>query len=185
MFGAVTRAFGAIKVKLAALLGELWMRSLRVRIDAPADFGPGILGCWHRDLLASFAAFKGKGVHALVSESHDGEFLARAIGRLGYKVSRGSDTHGALNVRHLVQTLKDGGTVGMARDGPRGPALQVKPGTPWLSKVSDRPVWLICPHYGAHFCLKTWDNFVVPLPLSSIDIRIKYFCLEETKKEKE
>ena len=108
MFGAVTRAFGAIKVKLAALLGELWMRSLRVRIDAPADFGPGILGCWHRDLLASFAAFKGKGVHALVSESHDGEFLARAIGRLGYKVSRGSDTHGALNVRHLVQTLRPG-----------------------------------------------------------------------------
>ena len=130
MFGAVTRAFGAIKVNLAALLGELWMRSLRVRIDAPADFGPGILGCWHRDLLASFAAFKGRGVHALVSESGDGEFLARAIARMGFRVSRGSDTHGSLNVRHLVQTLKEGGTVGVALDGPRGPALQVKPGAP-------------------------------------------------------
>ena len=95
MFGAVTRAFGAIKVNLAALLGELWMRSLRVRIDAPADFGPGILGCWHRDLLVSFAAFKGRGVHALVSESGDGEFLARAIARMGFRVSRGSDTHGS------------------------------------------------------------------------------------------
>ena len=177
--------FGVFKVKLLALLGGLWMRSLRVRLSVPEGFGPGILGCWHRDLLASFAAFKDRGVHALVSESNDGEILARAIERLGFRVTRGSDTHGALNVRHLVQTLKEGGFVGMALDGPRGPALQVKPGSPWLSKVSGRPLWLICPHYGAHFRLKSWDNFVVPLPLTSIDIEIKYFCEEETKKEKE
>lgn len=177
--------FGVFKVKLLALLGGLWMRSLRVRLSVPEGFGSGILGCWHCDLLASFAAFKDRGVHALVSESNDGEILARAIERLGFRVTRGSDTHGALNVRHLVQTLKEGGFVGMALDGPRGPALQVKPGSPWLSKVSGRPLWLICPHYGAHFRLKSWDNFIVPLPMSSIDIQIKYFCEEESKKEKE
>ena len=177
--------FGGFKVKLLALLGRLWIRSLRIRLNVPEGFGPGILGSWHCDLLASFAAFKNMGVHALVSESQDGEILARAIGRLGYRVARGSDTHGSLNVRHLVQTLKEGGFVGMALDGPRGPALQVKPGSPWLSRISGRPLWHICPRYGAYFRLKTWDNFVVPLPLSAIDIEIKYFCEEESKKEKE
>ncbi|OWV02416.1 hypothetical protein B7994_01235 [Fibrobacter sp. UWR2] len=161
------------------------MRSLRVHMNTPEGFSPGIIGAWHCDLMASFAAFRNRGVHALVSESRDGEILARAIERLGFEVTRGSDTHGALNVRHLVQTLRHGGFVGMALDGPRGPALQVKPGSPWLSEISGRPLWLVCPRYGAHFRLKTWDNFIVPLPLSSIDIQIKYFCKEETKTEKE
>jgi lysophospholipid acyltransferase (LPLAT)-like uncharacterized protein len=185
MFGAVTRMFDEIKLKIFALLGSVWIRSLRVHMNTPEGFGPGIIGAWHCDLLASFAAFKDRGVHALVSESRDGEILARAIESLGFEVTRGSDTHGALNVRHLVQTLKEGGFVGMALDGPRGPALQVKPGSPWLSEISGRPLWLVCPRYGAHIRLKTWDNFVVPLPLTSIDIQIKYFCEEETKTEKE
>ena len=171
--------FGVFKVKLLALLGGLWMRSLRVRLSVPEGFGPGILGCWHRDLLASFAAFKDRGVHALVSESDDGEILARAIERLGFRVTRGSDTHGALNVRHLVQTLKEGGFVGMALDGPRGPALQVKPGSLWLAEKSGRPLWHTVVRYGRHIRLKSWDNFVVPFPLTSIDIEIKYFCQKD------
>ncbi|MBR1746037.1 MAG: DUF374 domain-containing protein, partial [Fibrobacter sp.] len=85
------------------------MKSLRVRVHAPEGYGPGILGVWHRDLLACGAAFRGMGVHALVSESHDGEFLARTLTRLGYTVTRGSDTRGSLNVRHLLKTLRSGG----------------------------------------------------------------------------
>lgn len=176
--------FGALGVKIAAFLCRLWIKSLRVRIDTPEGYGPGILGVWHRDLVACGAAFRGMGVHALVSESGDGELLARTLTRLGYTVTRGSDTSGSQNVRHLVGTLRSGGYVGMALDGPRGPAHQVKPGSPWLSKVSGRPLWLVDVRYGAHFTLKTWDNFVVPLPMSSIDIEIKYFCFEQ-KKEKE
>ena len=30
-----------------------------------------------------------------------------------------------------------------------------------------------------------WDNFVVPLPMSSIDIEIKYFCIENSENRKE
>ena len=177
--------FGAFGVNFAAFVCRLWINSLRVRITAPSDYGPGILGVWHRDLLACGAAFKGMGVHALVSESHDGEFLARTLTRLGYTVTRGSDTRGSLNVRHLLKTLQSGGFVGMALDGPRGPALEVKPGSPWLAKASGRPLWQVNARYGAHFTLHTWDNFVVPLPMSSIDIEIKYFCIENSENRKE
>lgn len=164
-----------IRAKFLSFLGALWIRSLRIRFKAPADYGPGVLGLWHRDLLASCAAFKDKGVHVLISESGDGEVFARATRRLGYVVTRGSDTHGATNVRHLLRTLRVGGFVGMALDGPRGPAHEVKPGSLWLAEASGRPLWLIVVRYGRHSCLKTWDNFVVPWPMSSIDIEIKYF----------
>ena len=159
---------------LGALVGSIWMRSLRIRLKVPEDFRPGILGLWHKDLLASCAAFKDKNVHILVSESSDGELFAQAAKRLHYEVTRGSDTHGATNVRHLLKSLKENRFVGMALDGPHGPALQVKPGSLWLSKASGQPIWLFCIKYGKHFCLNGWDNFIIPLPLTAIDIEIKY-----------
>ena len=76
----------------------------------------------------------------------------------------------------------------MALDGPRGPALQVKPGSLWLAEKAERPLWLVEARYGRHVRLKSWDNFVVPFPMTSIDIEIKYFCKEkrsDTSREKE
>lgn len=163
------------KTKFLAFLGALWIRSLRIRLHTPDDYRAGILGLWHRDLLASCAAFKDKGVHVLISESKDGEIFARATRRLGYEVTRGSDSHGSTNVRHLLKSLRNGKFTGMALDGPHGPALQAKPGSFWLSKASGKPLWLIdVKKYGPHITLKSWDNFIIPLPLTAIDIEIKY-----------
>jgi len=167
-----------LKVRLGAWLAALWIRSLRIHLHTPEDFRPGVLGLWHQDLLASTAAFKDKDVHVLVSESGDGAFFALAAQMLGYKVTRGSDTHGSTNIRHLLGSMKEGGFTGMALDGPRGPAKKVKAGSIWLAQSSGHPLWHIQPRYGAHVTLKTWDNFVIPLPLSSIDIQIKYLCVD-------
>ena len=161
------------KVRFKAFLATLWIKSLRIRLNAPESFSPGILGVWHKDLLACAAAFKKWGVHTLVSESSDGDLFATIVQNLGYSVTRGSSTHGATNVRHLLTPLKEGRFVGMALDGPRGPAGVVKKGSLWLSEVSHIPLWQINAKYGAHITLKTWDNFVLPLPLTSIDIEIK------------
>ena len=173
----------SLKTKLLAWLGTLWMRSLRIRLRVPDDFRPGILGLWHKDLLASCAAFKNKNVHILVSESGDGEIFALAAKHLHYEVTRGSDTHGATNVRHLLKSLRENRFVGMALDGPHGPDLQVKPGSVWLSETSGRPLWLFCIKYGKHFCLNGWDKFIIPLPLSAIDIEIKYLLPENNLKK--
>ena len=164
----------SFKVRLGALLATLWVKSLRIKLTRPENFAPGILGIWHRDLLASCAAFKHWGVHAFISESNDGELFAAIAQNLGYTVTRGSDTHGSLNVRHVLKALRQGNFAGMALDGPHGPAEKVKPGSKWLSEQSGRPLWFVSVHYGPHVTLKTWDKFVLPLPLTSIDIQIKY-----------
>ena len=168
--------FSRFKVRLGAFLASLWIKSLRIRLSTPDDFRPGILGIWHSDLLASTAAFKGWGVHTLISQSSDGNFFAETAKRLGYIVTRGSDSHGATNVRHLLASLNADKFAGMALDGPHGPAEKVKPGSIWLSKTSGRPLWHINARYGAHIRLKTWDNFILPLPLTAIDIQINYLC---------
>ena len=171
--------FGVFKAKLTSLLVSLWLRTLRVRVEAPEDYGPGILGIWHRDLLACCAAFKNMGVHALISESGDGELFSETARRLGYRVTRGSDSHGALNVRHLLESLNAGRFAAMALDGPRGPVGVAKPGSLWLSRKSDRPLWEIQVQYGRHITLHTWDRFVIPYPMTTIVVRIKYFCQKQ------
>ena len=163
-----------IKVRLGAFIASLWIKSLKIRLCTPDDFRPGILGIWHRDLIASTAAFKDWGVHALISQSSDGDFFAETAKRLGYAITRGSDNHGSTNVRHLLASLNSDKFAGMALDGPHGPADKVKPGSLWLSRASNRPLWLVHAHYGAHIRLKTWDNFILPLPLTTVDIQINY-----------
>ena len=86
--------FARFKVWLTAFLCTLWVKSLRVRFKAPEDYSSGVVGSWHCDLIASCAAFRGQGMHILVSESSDGELFARVAKRLGYCVTRGSDTRG-------------------------------------------------------------------------------------------
>lgn len=164
------------KVKLGIFLATLWVKSLRIKLKTPDNFSPGILGIWHRDLLAATAAFKNWGVHAFISESDDGEIFSTIAQKMGYVVTRGSSSHGASNIRYVLTTLQQGHFAGMALDGPRGPAFQIKPGSRWLSQKSNRPLWMVSVKYGLHFTLKTWDKFVLPLPLTSIDIEIKYLC---------
>ena len=60
---------------------------------------------------------------------------------------------------------------------------QVKPGSLWLSKSSGRPLWLFCVKYGRHFRLNGWDNFIIPLPLTALDIEIKYLLPENNSKQ--
>lgn len=147
---------------------EWWIRSLRIKIVMPSNFEPGVLALWHRDLAACTAAFKDKNVHVLISQSADGEKFAKIAQALGYEVSRGSSSHGSLHIRHLLKSLYEKRNVGMALDGPKGPAFEAKPGTLWLINKSNRPAWMLSPRYGAHTQLKSWDKSIIPFPFSKI-----------------
>lgn len=163
-----------LREKAIALLVTAWLRSLRVSVEVPENFS-GVLALWHQDLPAATAAFKGSGMLAFVSKSRDGELLANVARRLGYSVVRGSSTSGASAVRQLLKPLREGRTVAMALDGPKGPAKVAKPGTAWLAKTSGTRSWLVNVRYGAHFRLKSWDRTVIPLPLSKLEVRLSIF----------
>ncbi|HHX16123.1 MAG TPA: DUF374 domain-containing protein [Fibrobacter sp.] len=151
------------------------MESLRIELKAPLHFKPGVLALWHKDLMACAAAFKHKKVHVLVSQSRDGELFSRCVSLLGYKVARGSDSKGALSVRHLLRSLAKGSSVGMAMDGPKGPPLVPKAGVLWLAKKSEAPTWKLSVEYGRFIRIKSWDRMIIPLPFSKIKVFVDEF----------
>lgn len=164
-----------LKTQLLSRVLCFWIQSLRIDLVLPPDFKPGVLALWHQDLIACAAAFKNKGVHVLVSQSQDGELFSRSISLLGYQVVRGSDTRGALNVRHLKRALEKGYYVGMAVDGPKGPPLKVKRGTLWLIEKSGAPAYHLRVQYSRFFRLKSWDQMIIPFPFSKIKVFVDVY----------
>nr|AGS52408.1 putative lipoprotein [uncultured bacterium contig00085] len=131
---------------------------------------PVVIGLWHQDLPACLAAFKGRNIAVLISRSRDGGKFAKLSERLGYNVFRGSSSRGQSEVRHLLKSLRNGFSAGMALDGPKGPALTAKPGAEWLAKKTGVPLVKICVKYSRAFRLKSWDKTFIPLPFSNVYI---------------
>lgn len=164
-----------LKIRLLSRVLCFWIQSLRIDLQIPSDFKPGVLALWHQDLIACAAAFKNKNVHVLVSQSQDGELFSQSVSILGYKVFRGSDSKGALNVRYLWKALREGYFVGMAMDGPKGPPLKVKRGTLWLIEKSGARAWHLRAQYSRFIRTKSWDKMIIPLPFSKIKVFVDVF----------
>jgi len=104
--------------------------------------GPVIFCHWHGDDLALLGPFAGQGLTMMVSRSRDGEFLARIMSRLGYRIVRGSTTRGGVGaMKSLVLAARQGRDLGLTVDGPRGPRTQVQPGVIALAKLTGAPIF--------------------------------------------
>lgn len=111
-------------------------------------------------------------VKGLISLSADGEFLARAVARLGIPAVRGSSSNkdkvelakgGSQALRDGLRQLKVGG-LAITPDGPRGPVRSMAEGLPLLARLSKTPVLFIGLSCNPAVRLNTWDRAVVPLP---------------------
>jgi lysophospholipid acyltransferase (LPLAT)-like uncharacterized protein len=66
----------------------------------------------------------------------------------------------------------------MALDGPRGPALEAKPGAQWLAQKAKAQFVNVSVKYSCAFRLKSWDKTFIPLPFSKITIFL-YYAMNE------
>lgn len=81
------------------------------------------------DLLGLLRTHRDAGPLVPAGESRDGEIMARVLGHFGFEVVRGSirrNGHKALLA--LIRGMREGKTVALAVDGPRGPLHDVKAG---------------------------------------------------------
>ena len=174
-----------IQAVLAWLLAQ-WMRFCFATIrwthrnEAVAEQvwaeGGGVLcAFWHSRIAlapACWPAGRAQPGKALISLSPDGQFLARAVGRLGFPAIRGSSANKdkADRAKGGSQALRDGlkqlkvGALGVTPDGPRGPARQMAEGFPLMAKLSGAPVLLIGLSCKPALRLNSWDRAVLPLP---------------------
>jgi lysophospholipid acyltransferase (LPLAT)-like uncharacterized protein len=128
-----------------------------------------ILAFWHRHLLLMPYAYRGRRISVLVSQSRDGELIARTVARFGIDASRGSSSRGGMQgMRSLLRKAAEGYDLAFTPDGPRGPAGVVQPGVILAAAATGWPVQPVA--LAATHCrrLRSWDRFVVPLPLSTV-----------------
>ena len=139
--------------------------------------GGGALVCfWHSRLAmgpAVWPAGEAQEPRILVSLSPDGEFIARAMERLGFPAIRGSAGKktdpakakgGAAAFRDVVRWIRGGGGVAVTPDGPRGPAEVMGEGAPMLARVSGAPTLLVGMACRPAIRLNSWDRAMLPLP---------------------
>ncbi|MBN2339087.1 MAG: lysophospholipid acyltransferase family protein [Acidobacteria bacterium] len=126
-----------------------------------------ILAFWHGRLFLASWYFRNRGIAVMTSRNRDGEYIARVIRRLGYTAVRGSSSvggHGA--AREMLRILRQGGDVGFAIDGPRGPRYVAKAGAAYLAWKSGNPVIPFGISVERKWMLRSWDRFEIPKPFS-------------------
>ena len=109
----------------------------------------------------------------LISQHTDGEIISDAIGRLGLGAVRGSSRRagkeakgGVAALRALVKLLKDGISVGIAPDGPRGPRMRASEGVVAAARLSGAAVLPAACAAAPRRLLATWDRFQMPYPFA-------------------
>lgn len=161
--------------KILTWLIWLWLKSLRVQHINPAFQGK-LFALWHRDLPACMMAFAGQNITVQISNSQDGQIATEIAQRLGYQVVRGSSSHRQASIRALLKALQNQNSIGIALDGPSGPAGLAKAGAQWLSIQSSVPITGITVNYSWTITLPTWDRMQIPLPFSRIHITTHDFA---------
>lgn len=132
--------------------------------------GQPVLGlCWHGHLLVLAYHHRHAGMATLISQSRDGEYIARVTQRWGYTLVRGSSSRGGSSaLREMVRLLRSGQSVAVTPDGPRGPRRRVKPGALLAAKLSGVPVLPTAAAATRAWWLGGWDRFLVPKPLARV-----------------
>lgn len=157
-----------------------WTREGQEKAEGVWREGGGAILCfWHARIPIGLPTWPNDGtrqeIHALISQSADGEFIARAVEHIGFPAIRGSSKKkkdpaknkgGEQAFREMLRWVKAGNAVAITPDGPRGPAETMDKGAPVLAQITGAPVLFV--GLASKPCLRlgTWDRTVIPLPFS-------------------
>jgi len=135
--------------------------------DLQARGVPFAFALWHGRMVVPILAHRNEGVVTMASRSKDGEIIALWLSRNGYVPARGSTTRGGgTALMEMILEMRSGRPGALTVDGPKGPPRVVQPGI--LRLVRETGAWVL-PISGASSrprFLRSWDRFLVPLPLS-------------------
>lgn len=166
---------------LVGWLGAALVRAMHatwhVQVDDPTGAGmaardgsaAGIIVFWHRHLLSMFAHYHSPHIAAPASESQDGEYAAQVMRRCGVPTVRGSTSRGGLRLlRGMLAKAREGFSLALTPDGPRGPKFSVQPGVALLAERSGLPVYPFGVAVRDAWIARSWDEFVIPKPWTHI-----------------
>lgn len=163
-----------ILIYLFTLLIRLWLSTLRYRLilDERDDESIGaIYAFWHGEQL-SLLKYVPLHANAIISLSKDGDLQTELMSHFKIAAIRGSSSKGGmLALRKSLRVLEQNQNLLIAMDGPKGPIYQAKEGVAYLSLISQKQIYF-CSLFAHHAIrLKTWDQFLLPYPLTRVDLQ--------------
>ncbi len=176
----------ALAGRLAGLLVNLIAWTCRYRVVEGADHleamltarRPVIVCLWHNRAILGTPFLRdrifrrGLPMTLLVSQSRDGELLARFVVNQGAGVVRGSSTRGGRQaLRAAVRAILDEGVSPIVvPDGPVGPVYRFKPGALQMARLTGAPIVLLGFAAKRSKALGSWDRLIVPRPFTRIAV---------------
>ena len=174
LHGPVTTAAIALGHLIILVLGRTW-RVAHVGEDcvAGARFGAGrgpvLYAFTHGVLLPLTFTHRDRDIRVLVSQSRDGEIIARILGRLGFDTARGSSTRGGDRAALKLAALgRAGYDLAVTPDGPRGPRGSVAAGVAVVAARSAAPIIPVGVASRPAWNARSWDRFLVPPPFARV-----------------
>ncbi len=122
---------------------------------------------WHANQFLVHGIPNRPNLNILISNSLDGQIVANVCEKWGFRVKRGSSGNkGAVSsTLQLINSLKEGQSVAIMVDGPRGPYHKVKKGALILAKESGIPIVPV--HWYSEQKtfrrLPSWDRMASPI----------------------
>jgi lysophospholipid acyltransferase (LPLAT)-like uncharacterized protein len=147
-----------------------WKYMKRFTTDRPLSIGV----FWHDRILLITYFWRFSNYAAMVSESFDGEYIARTSQRFGHGMARGSSTRGGTKALRLMKNLlvREKFSLTLTVDGPKGPRYKVKSGVILLAKLTGVPIIPTLIQPKKFWTLKSWDKLQIPKPFTRAKIFI-------------
>jgi lysophospholipid acyltransferase (LPLAT)-like uncharacterized protein len=139
-------------------------RTLRIRtVNFPQDDSQTIFCGWHGRSLVFAYYFRRRDYWVIISTSRDGDMQNAIFKMFGFKTIRGSTGRGGARAAiESIRVLRDGGTMAITPDGPRGPSGIVQGGAMTIAQKSGAKLVPVGISARPRYLVKSWDRYLVP-----------------------
>ena len=130
-----------------------------------------IFSVWHNNVPISPWALRKEQFSAMISDSRDGEIIARCLAVFGNTALRGSSSKNAARAtRQALKHLRQGKTILITPDGPRGPKYELQDGVLWLAAAGKVDIIGFHIECSRQWEFNSWDGQKLPKPFSTINL---------------
>ena len=174
----------------------LYSRTLRLKIENDKEWmdyrrngGVVLLCTWHQQFFSAIVPFKNYKTFnpsIMISQSKDGEIVAKIALRSGWNPVRGSSSKGGSEaLKKMIAHLKEKKLAAHIVDGPKGPAGIVKPGVIRLAHAANAVIVPFSVSAEKAWVFNSWDKFLLPKPFSKVFLRFGKMIKFDKVKDKE
>lgn len=158
-------------------------------MDFRENDGVVLLCTWHQQFFSAvrpFKKYKAFNPSIMISQSKDGEIVAKMALRNGWNPIRGSSSSGGTEaLRKMIKYLKEKKLAAHIVDGPKGPSGIVKPGIIHLAHATNAVIVPFFVSAEKAWYFNSWDKFILPKPFSKVLLRFGEMIKFDRVKDKE